>query len=100
MNANKPLKRAPELQILSHDHHHGLQLCWKIKTGFSKKIELDRIKKYTDWFFETHLIPHFELEEKLVFTILGSENTLIKQAVGEHRRLKSLFNQTTDIENS
>ena len=78
MISSTPLKRAPELQPLSHDHHHGLQLCWKIRTGFSKQIEPTRIKRYADWFFENHLKPHFELEEKYIFTILDKEDELIK----------------------
>ena len=100
MISSKPLKRAPELQPLSHDHHQALQLCWKIRTGFSKKIESNRIKKHTDWFFKTHLKPHFELEEKYVFPILGADNKLIKKALAEHRRLERLFKQTTDQEKS
>ena len=98
MMSNKPLKRAPELQPLSHDHHHGLQLSWKIRTGFSKQIEPDRIKKYTDWFFITHLKPHFDLEEKHVFPILGAENDLTKKALTDHRRLKRSFKQTANLE--
>ncbi|CAM4034799.1 hemerythrin domain-containing protein [Flavobacterium weaverense] len=98
MISNRPLKRAIELQPLSHDHHHGLQLCWKIRTGFSRKIELERIKKYADWFFVTHLEPHFELEENYIFTVLDSSNELIKQALTDHRRLKRLFTQTSDLE--
>lgn len=98
MISNRPLKRAIELQPLSHDHHHGLQLCWKIRTGFSKKIELERIKNYADWFFTTHLEPHFILEEKYIFTVLDSSNELVKQALTDHRRLKRLFSQTTDLE--
>lgn len=98
MISNKPLKRAPELQPLSHDHHHGLQLCWKIRTGFSKQIEPERIKIYADWFFKTHLKPHFELEEKHIFSILDTDNELIKRALAEHRRLKRLFKQTFDLE--
>ena len=100
MISSKPLKRVLELQPLSHDHHHGLQLCWKIRTGFSKKIAPDRIKKHTDWFFKTHLKPHFELEEKYVFPILGADNKLIKKALAEHRRLERLFKQTTNQERS
>lgn len=100
MISNKPLKRAPELQTLSHDHHHGLQLCWKIRTGFSKQIELGRIKIYADWFYKAHLKPHFDLEEKYVFPILNPENELIKRALAEHRRLKRLFKQTSDLEKS
>lgn len=98
MISNRPLKRAIELQPLSHDHHHGLQLCWKIRTGFSRKIELERIKKYADWFFVTHLEPHFELEENYIFTVLDSSNELVKQALTDHRRLKRLFSQTSDLE--
>tara|TARA_R110002124_G_scaffold70343_1_gene188962 strand:- start:506 stop:970 length:465 start_codon:yes stop_codon:yes gene_type:complete len=97
MSDSKPLKRAPELQPLSHDHHHGLLLCWKIRTGLKKEVPLERIKLYTDWFFENHLKPHFELEEKYIFTILGNDNTLIQQALSEHSRLKDLFNATTDL---
>ncbi|MFV8343709.1 hemerythrin domain-containing protein [Flavobacterium sp. XS2P39] len=98
MITNKPLKRAPELQSLSHDHHYALQLCWKIRTGFSKQIEPDRIKKYSDWFFKTQLKSHFDLEEKWVFPILDTENELIKRALTEHLRLKRLFKQTTNVE--
>jgi hypothetical protein len=83
---------------LSHDHHHGLMLCWKIRSGFAKKVAPERIKKYADWFFKTHLIPHFELEEQYIFTILNPENTFVKRALSDHRRLKRLFNKTTDLE--
>ena len=44
--------------------------------------------------------PHFELEEKYVFPILGADNKLIKKALAEHRRLERLFKQTTDQEKS
>jgi iron-sulfur cluster repair protein YtfE (RIC family) len=40
------------------------------------------------------------LEEKQVFPILGAENDLVKRALTEHRRLKRLFKQTTEIEKS
>lgn len=100
MISNKPLKRVLELQPLSHDHHHGLQLCWKIRTGFSKQVEVERIKNYADWFFTNHLVPHFELEEKYIFTILDQKNEFLKQALTDHRRLKRLFSETTNLEKS
>lgn len=98
MTANKPLKRALELQPLSHDHHHGLQLCWKIRTGLAKQIEPIRIKKYVNWFYENHLKPHFELEEKYIFPILDSKNELVQQALAEHKILCHLFEKKTDLE--
>jgi hypothetical protein len=91
MNTNAPIKRNEVLKPLSHEHHHGLLLCWKIKTGIKKNIETARIKKYADWFYHSHLLPHFEMEEKFVFTILGEENELVKKAIAEHRRISELF---------
>lgn len=97
MNQPKPLKRDKALHPLSHDHHHGLLLCWKIRTGISKNISPERMKNYTNWFYKTHLIPHFELEESLMFPILGNEHELIKKALAEHRRLKRLFEAESDL---
>ncbi len=97
MKQKKPLKRDKALQPVSHDHHHGLLLCWKIRTGIHKNVAPERMKNYTDWFFKTHLIPHFELEESLIFPILGNEHDLIKKALAEHRRLKRLFEAESDL---
>ncbi|MBA6151233.1 hemerythrin domain-containing protein [Gelidibacter maritimus] len=96
----KPLKRHKALQPFSREHHHGLLLSWKIRTGFSKNIEIERIKTYADWFFENELIPHFELEEAHIFPLLDADHELIKRALAEHRRLKRLFNDEKDIEKS
>ncbi|MFZ2284006.1 MAG: hemerythrin domain-containing protein [Lutibacter sp.] len=97
---NKPIKRHEALKTLSHEHHHGLLLCWKIRTGIKNNVELSRIKKYTDWFYVNQLIPHFEVEEKYFFPILGKENELIKKAISDHRRLKRLFEDDVDHQKS
>lgn len=89
----KSIKREPALQPLSREHHHGLLLCWKIREGLKRKVDPDRIKKYTDWFWENNLVPHFKEEEKAVFPVLGNEHNLVKKALSEHRRLKRLFEE-------
>lgn len=94
----KPIKRHEALQPLSREHHHGLLLCWKIRQGFKKDIELARIKAYTDWFRIHYLNPHFEAEENYIFPVLGNENDLVKRALAEHRRLKRLFSQEKDLD--
>lgn len=93
---NKVQKRHRALQNLSREHHHGLLLSWKIRTGFNKNIETKRMKVYADWFFKTHLIPHFELEEAYIFPVLKHDNELVKKALSDHRRLKRLFAKTDD----
>lgn len=97
MTKPTPLKRHPALQHLSHDHHHGLLLCWKIRQGFKLGVDPDRMKAYSEWFWNHHLEDHFREEEEQLFPILAVDNPLIKQALSEHRRLKKLF---TNWENS
>ena len=96
--AQKPLKRHKALQPFSREHHHGLLLSWKIRSGFNKNIEIDRIKAYTDWFFENQLLPHFEMEEEYIFPLLDADHELIKQALSEHERLKHLFTDNKNVE--
>ncbi len=79
MNKRVPLKRHTALQPLSHDHHQGLLLCWKIRTGFELGVDHERMKRYTDWFWENHLLPHFIFEEINIFPILGEEHPMVKR---------------------
>ncbi|GAA5222167.1 hemerythrin domain-containing protein [Membranihabitans marinus] len=79
-------------------HHHGLFLCWNIKTGLLKNIDLYRIKKYADWFYNHQLNDHFRLEEELLFPILGLDNKWVIQALDEHSRLRSLFESEDQLD--
>ncbi len=91
ISAAMPIKRDEFLAPLSREHHDGLLLCWKIRTGFRKNISVDRIQSYAVWFFENHLLDHFDVEEKYVFSVLGNEHDLVKRALKEHRQLRRLF---------
>lgn len=97
MEKKKPIKRHEALKTLSREHHHGLLLCWKIRQGIKFEVEPERMKRYTDWFKAKYLYPHFEAEEEHVFPVLGFEDPLVKKALAEHRRLKRLFNQNSEI---
>lgn len=98
MERKKPIKRHTALQPLSRQHHFGLLFSWKLRKGFSKNIAPERLQKYAAWFYEEEIKPHFEAEEKYVFTILGEENILIQRALEEHKRLKQLFESTESPE--
>lgn len=95
-----PIKRNKILQPISREHHHGLLLSWKIRQGIAKKVDPLRMKKYVNWFFENHLIPHFEFEEKYIFTILDPKNDLIVKALSDHKRLHRLVNDDKNIGDS
>jgi hemerythrin-like domain-containing protein len=94
---NNPINRDKALQPLSREHHQSLLLCWKIRIGFRKNVEVSLIKSYVDWFYKNHVQSHFELEEKHVFSILGKEHELVKRALAEYRKLRRLFKEENEV---
>ena len=56
------------------------------------------MKTYTDWFYKEHLCPHFEIEEDLIFPILGVTNELVCLALLQHKKLRQLFEKNEDLE--
>ncbi len=82
---------------MRHEHQQNLVVCYNIRRGFSKGIEMDRIKRYTDWYWKEYLSEHFTNEEKDIFPILGEQNDLVKKAMAGHRRLRRLFESKADV---
>ncbi len=93
----KPIKRHEALKPISREHHHGLLLCWKIRQGLSKDIAPKRIKAYVDWFWDTHLKFHFEVEEKHVFPVLANDHPLVIQVLEEHKQIHALIESKQDV---
>ncbi len=85
------------LLYVSEEHQYSILLCQKIREGFRKEIDIKRIKRYADWFFETYLNPLITHEEQFVFPVIGMKNPRVKRALANHRRLRRLFNQTIDL---
>jgi len=84
-----PLKRHTALIPLSQDHHSGLLLVWKIRQGLKTGVDSGRVKSYIKYFAEEHLEPHFIIEEELVFSYLGKNDSMRMQAEQEHELLRS-----------
>ncbi len=88
MQQTKPIKRSKELVPLSREHHDGLLLCWKIRTGLSNKTDISRIVDYTLHFCNTSLKLHFQKEEKFLFTLLPATDSFRIQAEDEHEKIE------------
>lgn len=84
-------KQNIELTPLIEEHDEVILLCERIREGLQNKTEEKRIKNYIDWFKECYLDPHFEIEKKYIFPILGNTNVRVKRALANHRRLNRLF---------
>lgn len=82
------MKRDTNIIPLSRDHHYGLLFCWKIRQGLAKHIDLPRIQRYVQYFWEHHLEVHFTEEETLLFR--ESTDPLCLEAKEQHSRIRRL----------
>ena len=55
-----------------------------------------RIRRYCQRFLKENLKPHFDIEESVLFPILGHDHPSVRKAMAEHRRLQRLINGRTD----
>ena len=94
MGDNKPIKRSPQLLLLSREHHAGLQCAWKIRQGLKAGVDTDRIREYIRYFWENHLTAHFRSEEELLYNT--SDNELCKQALLEHAEMRKLITRINE----
>ncbi|MCO6481971.1 MAG: hemerythrin domain-containing protein [Flavobacteriales bacterium] len=90
--------RLPELQGIRHDHQDVLELSRKIRAGMGADVAPDRIQRYCRRFLKWHLRPHFEVEERALFPIIGMDHPLVRKAMAGHRRLQRLINGRGDPE--
>ena len=69
-----PAKRHPSLIPLSHDHHHGLVLAFRLREGLPRNRQpADNPQgqaEDTIRFFRDNLIAHFRAEEEVLFPAL------------------------------
>lgn len=91
-----PLERHPLLRPLSREHHHGLLLCWRIRRDLQVRTDYDKVLEECRAFFHSELLPHFAVEEEVVFPVLGTRDPLVHRAIMEHRRIARLFLRIAD----
>ena len=87
----KPIKRNENLVPVSREHHATLLFCWKLRQGVKMEISPERISKYINWFWNHHMEPHFETEEKLLF--LDVADPAIMRGLKEHQEIISKINE-------
>src|SRR6478735_3174460 len=86
----QPLKRNKYIIQLSKDHHFTLLFCWKIRAGLKLNVETGRIKNYVQYFWQTHMQPHFNEEETILF--VSVKDAFVKKAINEHADIKQQVN--------
>lgn len=90
------MKRNKNIVSLSQDHHFGLLCGWNVKKGIKNNISYERIRKYINFYWHTHLHEHFKAEEEILFPL--GKHEYIDQALGEHIEIKELIEAINQVE--
>ncbi len=84
-------RRHQSLIPLSHEHHDGLQLVWRLRIGDLASRDIALRIKHAVAFYEHRLTKHFEAEERALFAAvraaLGAEALMLDNLILEHREL-------------
>jgi hemerythrin-like domain-containing protein len=91
MNATTPIKRSQQLSPLSIEHHDGLLFIWRIRQGLNIYAHLDKIRRYTLWYWKEHIMPHFFQEEKILSPLIDKDDPMIQQMKNEHEQIRELI---------
>lgn len=92
------MKRDPNLQDLSRDHHHALVLARRAERA---SVDGDDDEVASMWeavaaAFDADIGPHFEVEEQHLLPPLeaAEEEELVRHIRSDHQRLRELLAQT------
>lgn len=92
-----PIKRNENLVPLSKDHHATLLFCWKIRNGLKLQVDTARMIHYVQYFWQTHMQPHFYEEETILFVPV--HDAAVQKALNEHADIKEQIDTIIASEN-
>jgi hemerythrin-like domain-containing protein len=92
-----PAKRHPSLIPLSHDHHHGLVLAFRLREGLprNRKPSDSPQEQVEDTvrFFHDDLVAHFRAEEEVLFPAIRvcvpRATTILDALTAEHSEMRA-----------
>ncbi len=90
------MKRLPQLQRLSDDHHHGLVLARHIEHSLlSERPDLEALRAHISSEYASTLDRHFALEERHLLAPVqrAGRPELASRVLADHRILRSLVQQ-------
>ncbi len=102
-----PKKRRHQSLIpLSHDHHHGLVVALRLREGYGRLEPrragegVESLVKETEAFYQNSLMPHFQVEEEILFPalrpFLREGERVIEELLADHEEIRSLVGRVGD----
>jgi hypothetical protein len=77
-------------------HDQAMLFCFHLRVGIYREIDISRLKAYADCFYREHFLKHIVLQE-IVFKDLHVHYIFLNKILADHRRLKRLFEDKTDV---
>ncbi|MEO6830871.1 MAG: hemerythrin domain-containing protein [Chitinophagaceae bacterium] len=93
---DKPIKRDPNIVLLSREHHFGLLFGWKLRQGLKFGIEPERMKGYIMYFWGDNLREHFATEERLLFQ--DKSDDMVAEGLKQHKGIQYLVEEIKQSE--
>ncbi len=93
-------RRHQTLVPLSREHHDGLLLAWRLRTGDLATREPALKARHAVAFFESRLRAHFAAEEDVLFPAvragLGAQARLLDELVAQHHAIEAYAEKLRD----
>ncbi len=97
------MKRAEQLQKLSHQHHNGLMTVLLLKKGIEKKAAVDVLNSFIVHCWENELRTHYIKEEVYLhphFLHLPELMPMYEQMKTEHHKMRRMIDAIRNGESS
>src|ERR671939_697624 len=80
-----------QLIPLSKEHEDGLLFAQRVRDGFNVYVTLERIRRYSLWYWKNHIMPHFFQEEKILAPCVSPNDEMVLQMKNEHEQIRELI---------
>ncbi len=100
------MPRHSSLIALSHDHHEALLIALRLKKGGPASqhdhlwpTDLKKQVHSLKLFFEQELLPHFTLEEEILFPIAATLNELqgaVTDLLSQHQKMREMIREINE----
>ncbi|MFI5263092.1 MAG: hemerythrin domain-containing protein [Candidatus Kapaibacterium sp.] len=100
------MPRHSSLVPLSHDHHEALLIALRLKKGGPTSphdhlwpTDLQKQIHSLQLFFERELLPHFALEEEILFPVAATLDELqvpVENLLSQHQKMRDMIRAISD----
>ena len=81
--------RSRQLAPLSREHEDGMLFISRIREGIGK-YSIERLRRYTGWYWKNHIRPHFFHEEKILLPYMPADHPWAKKLKEDHAYIRDL----------